>query len=150
MRMSNCATIVTKKKDLEVYVHWNGGYASVKAFLDYCKAKGYRCPEEDPYGWARLCQVIGNFFGSSTSVGIEPYGMFESQARFDNGTYIIEKWKIIGREHVPIQEEWNYPKYEGMMREINEKMPVQERLTEAEIKEAINEGFLEVKTEVRQ
>ena len=49
--------------ELGVYLHWNGGRDSVTAFLTYCKLKGYRPPETDCYGWARLCQVIGNFFG---------------------------------------------------------------------------------------
>ena len=38
--------------------------------------KGYRPPEIDEYGWARLCQVIGNTIGGTLSVGI---GRYENQ-----------------------------------------------------------------------
>lgn len=57
----NRAVITTEDKRIGVYIHWNGGRDSVEAFLKYCELKGYRKPEEDCYGWARLCQVIGNF-----------------------------------------------------------------------------------------
>ena len=40
---------------------------SVETFLAYCDMKNYRPPETDCYGWARMCQVIGNFFGNSTN-----------------------------------------------------------------------------------
>ena len=60
-----------KDTDIGVYLHWNGGYDSVNAFLTYCDIKGYRPPESDCYGWARLCQVIGNFFGGTDSLGID-------------------------------------------------------------------------------
>lgn len=60
--MGNRAIIKGKNQALGVYVHWNGGYDSVNAFCTYCKLKGYRSPETDTYGIARLAQVIGNFF----------------------------------------------------------------------------------------
>lgn len=68
--MGNRAVITTSQSkdvqtsiDIGVYLHWNGGRDSVEAFLSYCKLRGFRPPERDCYGWARLCQVIGNFFG---------------------------------------------------------------------------------------
>ena len=76
--MGNRAVITTSKSldvarstDIGVYLHWNGGRDSVEAFLKYCKLKGYRSPETDCYGWARFCQVIGNFFGGGLSLGID-------------------------------------------------------------------------------
>lgn len=72
--MGNRAVITTAKEwahgGIGVYLHWNGGLDSVEAFLKYCEMKGYRTPDRDCYGWARLCQVLGNFFGGSASVGI--------------------------------------------------------------------------------
>lgn len=56
--MGNRAIIKGKNQALGVYVHWNGGYDSVNAFCTYCKLKGYRSPETDSYGIARLAQVI--------------------------------------------------------------------------------------------
>ena len=65
--MGNRAIIKGKNQALGVYVHWNGGYDSVNVFCTYCKLKGYRSPETDSYGIARLAQVIGNFFGGNVS-----------------------------------------------------------------------------------
>ena len=60
--MGNRAVITTSKStdiknstDIGIYLHWNGGRDSVQAFLKYCELKGYRSPEKDNYGWARLC-----------------------------------------------------------------------------------------------
>jgi hypothetical protein len=63
--MGNRAVITTKENyennGIGIYLHWNGGRDSVNAFLAYCKLKRYRSPNEDNYGFARLCQVIGDF-----------------------------------------------------------------------------------------
>ncbi len=63
--MGNRAVITTPDKKMGIYLHWNGGRDSVEAFLHYCELHGFRSPDRDPYGWARLCQVIGNFFGGA-------------------------------------------------------------------------------------
>lgn len=93
--------VITTRKDWEsdgvgIYLHWNGGRESVEAFLRYCELKGYRSPDKDCYGWARLCQVIGNFFGGTNSVGINTLWNLDYD-NGDNGTYIIEGWKIVDR-----------------------------------------------------
>lgn len=140
--MGNRTIITTMERKIQVYVHWNGGKASIKAFLDYCNAQKYRFPEADDYGWARLCQVIGNFFGSTTSVGVGLY-TDGSEADCDNGTYIIEKWKIVGRENAPSQEEWYLEKYAGVMREVNAMMPEKDRLSSEELEKVIEQGWKE-------
>lgn len=96
--MGNRAVITTEDKRLGVYVHWNGGQQSIEAFLAYCKLKGYRAPEQDNYGFARLCQVIGNFFGGTTSIGIDTLDKLDCN-NGDNGMYIIKNWEIIDREY---------------------------------------------------
>lgn len=70
--MGNRAVITASKdkdiqnsNDIGVYLHWNGGRDSVEAFLTYCKLRKFRAPDKDNYGWARLCQVISNFFGGT-------------------------------------------------------------------------------------
>lgn len=130
--MGNRALITTRenyeKDGIAVYVHWNGGYDSVRAFLKYCELKGYRAPDEDCYGWARLCQVIGNFFGGGLSVGIDNFSKDAGEWQ-DNGTYIIKGWKIVGREHYDYEEQNNYD-IEDMLREIDKRMPEKERLGE--------------------
>lgn len=130
--MGNRAVITTRKgwlnkeTNLGVYLHWNGGKDSVEAFLAYCKLKGYRPPESDNYGWARLCQVIGNFFGGEASVGIDTVSRLDYE-NFDNGTYIIEDWEIVGRKHYNRKEQNKYPLQE-MLEAIDKTMPRKEQL----------------------
>lgn len=124
--MGNRAVITTEHKDLGVYVHWNGGRDSVEAFLKYCELKGYPSPENDCYGWARLCQVIGNFFGGGTSLGIGNYENLDTN-NWDNGVYIIKKWKIIGREYNNKEEQYNYD-LEDMLEQIDISQPKSEQL----------------------
>ena len=71
--MGNRAVITTPQRKLGVYLHWNGGRDTVEPLLRYCELKGYRDPATDDYGWARMCQVVGNFFGGTNSLGIMPY-----------------------------------------------------------------------------
>ena len=124
--MGNRAVICTEDKTLGVYVHWNGGRDSVEAFLLYCKMKGYRCPENDNYGWARLCQVIGNFFGGIYSVGIDRYDRLDTD-NGDNGTYIIKDWRIVGKEFEPL-DELDIEQVKNMLDAINGSMPKEEQL----------------------
>lgn len=117
---------VAKSNEIGVYLHWNGGRDSVEAFLAYCKLKGYRPPERDNYGWARLCQVIGNYFGGATSIGIDKCCNLDCD-NYDNGVYIIEKWEIVGRKFFDGFEQNGYDLFE-MMLEIDNCQPEQERL----------------------
>lgn len=124
--MGNRAVIATESKDLGVYLHWNGGRDSVEAFLKYCELKGYRSPEVDCYGWARLSQVIGNFFGGTTSVGVGMYEQLDTN-NFDNGTYIINDWKIVDRVYFN-GEEQNVYDLKEMLVEIDKRQPEKEQL----------------------
>lgn len=123
--MGNRAVITTEDRDIGVYLHWNGGRDSVEAFLTYCKIKGYRCPEDDYYGWARLCQVIGNFFGGELSVGIDKYDRLDTD-NGDNGVYIIKNWEIVGREFYEGNEQDVYDLLDTVL-EINSCQPVSEQ-----------------------
>ena len=132
--MGNRAVITTRKNyetnGVGVYVHWNGGQQSVEAFLEYCKLKEYRAPEHDNYGWARLCQVIGNFFGGTTSVGIDTCDKLDCN-NGDNGVYFIKNWEIEG---------WAYDHYsyvdekekQEMIRYIDSRMPEDDRIFDEE------------------
>lgn len=137
--MGNRAVITTEDKKIGVYLHWNGGRDSVEGFLTYCKLKDYRCPEIDNYGWARLCQVIGNFFGGATSIGIDTYDCLDTN-NGDNGVYIIKNWKIVGREFLyeDFEEQDEY-KLGEMLEYINSKQPVPEQLSKEEIDKYIKE-----------
>ena len=131
--MGNRAVITTSKAlepanstDIGVYLHWNGGRDSVEAFLKYCKLKQYRAPETDNYGWARLCQVISNYFGGSTSIGIDKCCNLDCD-NGDNGTYIIKDWEIVGRKYEPYYEQDNYNLIDMLM-DIDQSQPASEQL----------------------
>ena len=135
--MGNRAIIKGKGSNLGVYVHWNGGYDSVLAFTQYCKLKEYRSPETDDYGVARLCQVIGNFFGGSTSVGV--WNMKDETTMtpeivkdywLDNGVYEIENWEIVAHWNSDLVTEEYHEGYDltELLCKIDENMPVKEQL----------------------
>lgn len=120
--MGNRAVITTDAKEIGIYLHWNGGRDSVEAFLKYCKLAGHRPPETDCYGWARLCQVIGNYFGGTTSIGIDKLENLDVD-NGDNGLYIINNWEIIGREYHSGSEQNEY-KLEKMIEDIKNSQPI--------------------------
>ena len=128
--MGNRAVITTKhnfySNGVGVYLHWNGGRTSVECFLKYCQLKGYRSPETDCYGWARLCQVIGNFFGGDVSVGVDIVQRLDCD-NGDNGTYLIEDWEIVGRKYENDEDYDRYDKTEFLI-DIDESMPENEQL----------------------
>ena len=125
---------VSASQEIGVYLHWNGGRSSVEAFLLYCKLKGYRVPEYDDYGWARLCQVIGNYFGGECSIGINRCCCLDCN-NGDNGVYVIENWKIVDRKYFRGNEQDSYDLFD-MLCEINEAQPVKERLSVDVLKKA--------------
>lgn len=139
--MGNRAVITTKENfnndGVGVYLHWNGGLDSVQAFLTYCKLKGYREPTTDCYGWARLCQVIGNFFGGKLSIGIDRCSCLDCD-NYDNGTYIIDGWDIVDRKYFDGNEQDSYDLYE-MLCDIDESQPVEEQIGADKIKQMLDE-----------
>lgn len=125
--MSNSAIIKAKGNDNKaVYLHWNGGRDSVEAFLKYCELKGFRSFEDD-YGMARFCQVVGNFFGAD-GLGL---GIVDNPLNWgtDNGIYIIDGWKIVGREDFAGREQQEYD-LQGMLIVIDEAQPKKQQLGE--------------------
>lgn len=118
---------IAESNDLGVYVHWNGGRDSVEGFLEYCKLQGFRSPEVDSYGYARLVQVIANFFGSGgLSIGIEKCCKLDCE-NWDNGVYVIENWEIVDRKYFEGGEQREY-KLEDMLLEIDECQPKEMQL----------------------
>lgn len=135
--MGNRAVITDKHREIGIYVHWNGGVTSITGFLTYCKLKEYRNPNNDCYGWARLCQVIGNFFGGDASVGIDKYSFLDTD-NGDNGVYVIdENWEICNRLYNYENEEVNTKELEGFILYLNEQMPKKEQIEEEELKEKL-------------
>lgn len=118
---------------LGVYVHWNGGYTSCWAFCKYCALKAHRSPDSDePYGVARLAQVIGNFFGGSLSVGVVhiPEGKLVDEADYcDNGAWIVNsKWEIVGNPCMKDLPEINLVDALSVCLDIDKAQPESERL----------------------
>ena len=126
--MGNRAVITTPEKRIGMYLHWNGGRDTIEPLLVYCKMQGYRPPSTDCYGWARMAQVMGNFFGGSLSVGIDTYKRL-SGAADDNGVYVIDGWEIVDRiEPYEGFVEQNEYGFREMLKAFDEKMPAGERL----------------------
>ena len=98
--MGNRATLKFKDEANQpsIYLHWNGGRASVQAFLNVAKAMELRA---DSYGVARMCQIVGNFFGGNLSLGCNK----EAFDPGDNGIYLIKDFEIVGRENFDGEEE---------------------------------------------
>ena len=113
--------------DIGIYLHWNGGRDSVEAFLEYCKLQGFREPPDD-YGMARLVQVISNFFGGGTSIGVDKCRNLDCD-NYDNGVYQIKGWEIVGRQYIPdtFQEQDQHDLLD-MLLEIDSKQPEGMRL----------------------
>lgn len=130
--MGNRAVITTKENwrngGVGIYLHWNGGRDSVEAFLKYCELKGFRSPSSDSYGMARLCQVIGNYFGGGLSVGINTLWNLDCD-NFDNGVYIIDGWEIVDRAYFDGEEQNSYDLNE-MLQDIDKSQPKEEQLGE--------------------
>jgi hypothetical protein len=108
MMMGNRAVITfdTHDKAPCIYLHRNGGRASVEAFLHAAKLLQITLPDDLPLGeaktWAmdRLAQLLAHrFFGCEvgTTVYRTTYGRADTD-NWDNGVYIVDiYWDIVGR-----------------------------------------------------
>lgn len=131
--MGNRAIVKPKDQNVGVYLHWNGGIDSVTAFLEYCKLKDYRDfggKNADDYGLARFCQVVSNFFGGTTSIGIETdVKETEDYAKWmDNGIYTVDGWDISKRIS-PSEGNEGYD-LKKILLQIDGKQPESEQLGE--------------------
>lgn len=116
--------------DIGVYLHWNGGRDSVEAFLTYCKLQGFRSPDKDAYGYARLVQVIANYFGpGGLSVGLERCCKLDCD-NWDNGVYVIRDWEIVNRKYFDGRAEKQNYNLVDMLLDIDECQPKSMQLGE--------------------
>ena len=126
--MSENAAIVSKNSNLYLYLHWYGEECEVRGLLEYCRDRGFRTPDFNDYGWARLCQVAANYVDDSgLGCGIGSFESLESLVKsgFDNGIYVIDGWDIIDRKFASQRdEEVDY---------FNEADPLAIKLIECEI-----------------
>jgi hypothetical protein len=129
--MGNRAVVTVEGSKTGVYLHWNGGKESVNGFLRAAKELGVRAPtEDDSYFYARFAQIVGNFFGGTTSVGIDSLDKLDTD-NYDNGTFVIgADFKILRTDHEPKHEKVAYDKgYEDKVYEETLKInrPIFER-----------------------
>ena len=105
--MGNRAMITNEKREIAIYLQWNGGRNSVEAFLEYAKIKQIR---GGSYGLARLCQIIANFFDGTLSIGLNLYDPTFCE---DNGIYVIDDdFNIVTRENFTGFEQCEYNRNE--------------------------------------
>ena len=131
--MGDRAVISNNSKNLGVYLHWNGYREFVESVLAYCDLKQYRSPDsDDEYGWARLCQVIGNTLGGTLSLGVGRYEKMDTD-NYDNGTYIIQGWDIKERLYKHYADQKREDSILDDLRQINKRQPEEEQLGDKEI-----------------
>lgn len=106
--MGNRAVITfsTEKNAPCIYLHWNGGRASVEAFLAACRdlsIRGGESLQDQRRAINAMASRIGPaFFGNDPgcTIYVETFGKTDAD-NGDNGTYIIDgALNIVGREYV--------------------------------------------------
>ena len=112
--MGNRAVLNFEGSDTGIYLHWNGGRASIEAFLAAANDLELRT---DDYGIARLAQAIGNWFGGTLSIGVGSLSRLDRD-NGDNGEYVIKGWKIIGRNYFEGSEEVDAEKTSTIRKEV--------------------------------
>jgi hypothetical protein len=95
-----------------VYLHWNGGRASVEGFLRAARELGFdlgKFRSESSFMDAFARMIASRFFSCNVGRNVyrEQYGRADTD-NYDNGVYIIdEDLRVIGRLHNRGQEEIN-------------------------------------------
>lgn len=125
--MGNRAVITTvpySDDNVGIYVHWNGGKASVEGFLKAAKELGYRTPGTDhSYALAGLSGLIWSFLGTEgLSVGVDLCRNLDTD-NGDNGVYLIGgDWEIVGRRNNGNYEETDPSKTDAIAADIIAKV----------------------------
>lgn len=94
-----------------IYLHWNGGRASIEAFLKFAQETGIgKLPLESAV--EMLARSIGLWMEvevNKSTVYIEPYSRADKN-NHDNGVYLVdrERMEITGRAHVPQRDHGVY------------------------------------------
>lgn len=94
--MGNRAVVTFDEKpnpnSIGIYLHWNGGAESVLAFLEAADRLDVRDNNDASYQLARVVQIIGNYFGGTTSVGVGRLRELDCD-NGDNGTFAVSRNK---------------------------------------------------------
>lgn len=98
--MGNRAIITGQGQSTGIYLHWNGGEDSVKAFLRYAQLKGLPQLEQSETAILPLAVVVTNFFGNdgmtiALETGITNPRHVGETWDLDNGLYVVAGWQIV-------------------------------------------------------
>jgi hypothetical protein len=112
--MGNRAVITTSTdpESPAIYLHWNGGRASVEAFLDAARDHGFAGPETHHIDLLAAF-IASRFFGDvvGSSIYREPYGQCDVD-NGDHGVYVLSgDFYIVGRLYRAQPEEIDPDKY---------------------------------------
>ncbi len=93
--MGNRAVITfsTTPKAPCIYLHWNGGRASVEGFLAGCRSLGYFNAGSQAKNMDQLEEMLRPFFSGDNyrlSIYRETYGKSDTD-NWDNGVYVIDQ-----------------------------------------------------------
>lgn len=134
--MGNRAVITfgTAKASPCIYLHWNGGRASVEAFLSAVKELHINPPDpkwgmvDEARFFEQMAKVVGPwFFGNDPgfTIYLEEYGSSDTN-NYDNGVYVLNKatLEIAGRKYKGQVEELNAAKTEAIRAQILERAPI--------------------------
>ena len=121
--MGNRAVITFKTHPTApcIYLHWNGGRASVKGFLRAAKALGISGDHRERMD--ALADVLARaFFKDGMNVCRDEYGKTDTD-NGDNGVYVIDdEWQIVDRLFKRGAEEFNPKKTKGIAESIIENI----------------------------
>jgi hypothetical protein len=142
--MGNRAVVTVKGSKVGLYLHWNGGRESVQAFLRAAKDLGVRDPVNDAsYFYSRFAQVVSNFFGGTTCVGLEALSELDC-VNGDNGVFVVgEGFKILSgvRSTVANPKQYEQEVYEATM-QVNRPLLRERYKYDCALESALNEGHL--------
>lgn len=135
--MGNRAVIAfgTKPESPAVYVHWNGGWESITAFLEVASEWGYAGLLDVNKQAEGVASIIQNFFGETTKVDVGVLEELDTD-NWDNGTYYVKAKEgafwiversgkvngVVPKDYsiLPFSQEY----YEGVLEEVHKQNPV--------------------------
>jgi hypothetical protein len=117
-----------------IYLHWNGGRASVEGFLSAVKALRINPPDpkwgmiDEARFFEQMARVVGPwFFGNDPgfTIYLEEYGGADKD-NYDNGVYVLSKdtLEIVGRKYKGQIEELNSEKTAAIRDQILARAPI--------------------------
>ena len=122
--MGNRAVISfsTRPSAPSIYLHWNGGRASVEGFLGGCLDAGYRCTNDEQADMDQIERAIRPFFarnGECLSIYTQQLSRADKD-NWDNGWYIIDETnlQIMERRFRRVADEVNLSKTESIHAEV--------------------------------